>query len=68
MKFDFRKECDFFMRIAKEMTNLNIDIWIDASEGYIYNNHDIICYVQNTYNILSYNFIPVSVTEFPKIM
>lgn len=68
MKFDFRKECDFFMRIAKEMTNLNVDIWIDASEGYIFNNHDIICYVQNTYNIESYNFIPVSVTEFPKIM
>ena len=64
----FKKDCQYFMRIAKEMTNLNIDIWVDASEGYIFNNHQMLSYIQNTYNTESYNFIPISVEEFPIVL
>ena len=57
-----------YMWLKPNITQLNVDIFVDDGGSYIRHNHELLVFVRNGYSKNVSEFIPVSVSQTPTIL
>lgn len=57
-----------FMWIKPEYSGLNVDIFIDDGGSYLRNNHKLLLFARNGYDISVSDFIPITISTHPVIL
>lgn len=57
-----------YMWLKPDVTNINVDIFVDDGEAYIRDNHVPLLFVRNGIGREITEFIPISISETPTIL
>ena len=62
------EEINEYMWLKPNLTNIDVDIFVDDGRAYLRHNHELLLFARNGYGKGTADFIPFSISNKPKVL
>lgn len=62
------EEINEYMWLKPNLTNIDVDIFVDDGGAYLRHNHELLLFTRNGYGRGTADFIPFSISNKPKVL